>query len=178
MVIRVRPLSNAEGKRLSRLTKRTNNVVTLRRAQVLLHSAQGFTPPKIADLLGLCVEWVRHIIKEFNTHGFDSLTPKPRGGGRPRKFYDEIRLEMVNLALTPPPKLGYRFQQWSLRKLRDAVIEQDIVEYISISNLRLILKEEMLSYQVIKTWKESNDPDFEEKKKESTNLPERGTTPQ
>ena len=56
MVLYVRELANEEGQRLSRLAKRTNNVVTLRRAQVLIHSAQGFAPPKIAELLGLTVE--------------------------------------------------------------------------------------------------------------------------
>ncbi len=86
MVLRVRELANEEGQRLSRLAKRTNNVVTLRRAQVLLLSALGFTHlPEIAELLGLTVEWVRHIINEFNARGFDSL--------RPRTFDDEISFE-------------------------------------------------------------------------------------
>ena len=78
MVLHVRELANEEGQHLSRLAKRTNNVVTLRRAQVLLHSAQGFTPPKIAELLGLTVEWVRHIINEFNASGFDSCKCRSR----------------------------------------------------------------------------------------------------
>ena len=126
MVLHVRELANEEGQRLSRLAKRINNVVTLRRAQALLHSAQGFTSPRIAELLGLTVEWVRHIINEFNASGFDSL--------RPGTFDDEIRLEIVNMALTPPQKLGYPFTQWPLRKLRAALIEKEIVADISVSN--------------------------------------------
>ena len=60
MVLYVRELANEEGQLTStRLAKKTNNVVTLRRAQVHLHPAQGFIPPKIAELLGLMVEWVR-----------------------------------------------------------------------------------------------------------------------
>jgi transposase len=165
MVLHVRSLANEEGKRLSHLVKRTNNVVTMRRGQVLLHSAQGFTPPKIGELLGISTDWVRHIITEFNEHGFDSLNPKPRSGGRPPKFDDEIRLEMVNLALTPPPKLGYPFQKWSLRKLREGIIKKGIVDDISVSNLQKIMSEEVLAYQVVRTWKESKDPDFEKKKK-------------
>ena len=138
MKLHVRPLLNEEGKRLSRTARKTNNVITLRRAQVILHSAQGFTPPKIAEMLGLWVEWTRHIIHEFNENGFDSLKPLPnRGGtGRLRKFVDEIRLEMVNMALTPPSSLGYPFTTWSLRKLRDAIVEKGIVADISISNLQ------------------------------------------
>lgn len=165
MVIKIREVTPTEGRRLSRLASRTTNAVVLRRAHVLLHSAQGIPPPKIADLLGLSVEWVRHIIKEFNRVGFEALDPKPRSGGRPRIFDDEIRLEMVNLALTSPKSLGYPFQSWSLRKLRDAIIEREIVADISPSNLGIILREEALSYQVVKSWKESKDPEFDKKKR-------------
>jgi transposase len=166
MTLYVRSLLNEEGKRLSRTARKTNNAITLRRAQVILHSAQGFTPPKIADMLGLSVEWTRHIIHEFNEKGFDSLKPLPNKGGtgRPRKFVDEIRLEMVNVALTPPSSMGYPFTTWSLRKLRDAIVERGIVADISISNLQKILKDEELTYQAVKTWKQSDDPDFEKKK--------------
>jgi len=83
-------LLNEEGKRLSRTARKTNNAITLRRVQVILHSAQGLTPPKIADVLCLSVEWRRQIIHEFNEKGFDSLKPLPNKGGtgRPRAFGD------------------------------------------------------------------------------------------
>ena len=55
MTLHVRTLHNEEGKKLSMTARKTNNAITLRRAQVILHSAQGFTPPKIADMLGLSV---------------------------------------------------------------------------------------------------------------------------
>ena len=179
MALHVRALLNEEGKRLSRTARKTNNAITLRRAQVILHSAQGFTPPKIADMLGLSVEWTMHIIHEFNEKGFESLKPQPnRGGtGRPRKFVDEIRLEMVNMALTPPSSLGYPFTTWSLRKLRDAIIENGIVADISVSDLQKILKDEELTYQAVKTWKESDDPDFEKKKRRIDRLTRRKHNP-
>ena len=58
---------------------------------MILHSAQGFTPSKIAEMLGLSVEWTRHLIHEFNENGFDPLKPLPNKGGtgRLRKFVDE-----------------------------------------------------------------------------------------
>ena len=60
--------------------------------------------------------------------------------------------------------MGYPFTTWSLRKLRDAIVESGIVADISISNLKKILKNEELTYQTVKTWKESADQDFEKKK--------------
>lgn len=77
MALHVRALLNEEGKRLSRTARKANNAITLRRVQVILHSAQGFMPPKIADMLDLSVEWTRHIIHEFNEKGFESLKPLP-----------------------------------------------------------------------------------------------------
>ena len=86
MALHVRRLLNEEGERLSRTARKTNKTITLRNAQMILHSAQGFTHPKIADVLGLSVEWTRHIIHKINEKGFDSLKPLPnkRGTGRPR----------------------------------------------------------------------------------------------
>ena len=82
MALHVRPLLNEEGKRLSRTARKTNNAITLRRAQVILHSAQGFTSPKIADMLGLSVEWTRRITHEFNEKSFESLKRCQTGAAR------------------------------------------------------------------------------------------------
>ena len=41
---------------------------------------------------------------------------------------------------------------------------EGVVDDISHEGLRLVLREEGVSFQVIKTYKQSNDPDFEAKK--------------
>ena len=43
-------------------------------------------------------------------------------------------------------------------------MRKGVVEDISHEGLRALLREERVSFQAIKTWKESNDPDFELKK--------------
>jgi transposase len=43
-------------------------------------------------------------------------------------------------------------------------VRKGVVEDISHEGLRALLREEGVSFQAIKTWKESNDPDFELKK--------------
>jgi hypothetical protein len=43
-------------------------------------------------------------------------------------------------------------------------VAEGVVDDISHEGLRLILREEGVSFQVIKTWKQSNDPYFEAKK--------------
>ncbi len=53
MVVRVRTLRNEEGQRLAKICRHPGEPIELRRAQVILSSAQGFTPPYIARMVGL-----------------------------------------------------------------------------------------------------------------------------
>src|SRR3972149_9711294 len=100
MVLRVE-LSDEQGNRLRRLMKATRDVVVLRRAMVVMQSAQGYTPPRIAELMGLHVDYVREIVKAFQGGGFDSLNPK-WGGGRPRTLPDDVRRGVGNPGTAPP----------------------------------------------------------------------------
>ena len=53
------------------------------------------------------------------------------------------------------------FSTWSLFKLADFLVAKGVVDDISHEGLRLLLREEGVSFQVIKTWKRSTDPDCE-----------------
>jgi hypothetical protein len=48
--------------------------------------------------------------------------------------------------------------------LADHLVRKGVVEDISHEGLRALLHEEGVPFQALKTWKESNDPDFEAKK--------------
>ena len=164
MVRRVRNLTNDEGNRLLRIVRHPTDPIELRRAQVVLSSAQGFTPPYIARLVGLSPDWVRTLIREFNLHGFKMLKPNWKAGEN-WKFTDEQKDELVALATSRPRDLGLPFSQWSLSRLRQEAMDRRIVDSISIEWLRVILDEADVSHQSIKTWKASKDPRFEEKRK-------------
>ena len=53
---------------------------------------------------------------------------------------------------------------WSLTKLAEFLVGEGVVDDISHEGLRVLLGDEGVSFQVIKTWKVSRDPDFEAKK--------------
>ncbi|MHB8604406.1 MAG: IS630 family transposase [Thermoplasmatota archaeon] len=162
--MRVRAISNDEGNKLRTIVRRAKDPVELRRAQVVLASAQGFAAPKISLFVGMSEDYIRQLIHIFNEHGFEMLKPKWVAGGN-WKFTDTHRDGLVALATSRPRDLGYPFEQWSLPRLRDAAVERGVVESISIEWLRVILDEADVSHQSVKTWKESNDPKFEEKKR-------------
>src|SRR5438477_11827562 len=89
--LRVRGLSNDEGNRLLRIVRRSSgSVVTWRRAQMVLLSAQGMDVGQIAQVTFASPDRVRDVRHNFNADGFGSLRPK-YAGGRPSKFDPEQR---------------------------------------------------------------------------------------
>ena len=162
--IRVREITNAEGNRLLRIVRRSSgSVVTWRRAQMVLLSAQGMDVAQIAKVAFTSQDRVREVLHNFNDDGFDSLVPK-YSGGRPPTFTLPERREIKKIALSRPVDHNLPFSTWSLSKLAEFLVAEGVVDDISHEGLRVLLREEGVSFQVIKTWKQSNDPDFEAKK--------------
>ena len=162
--IRVREITNEEGNRLLKIVRRSSgSVVTWRRAQMVLLSAQGMDVAQIAKVAFTSPDRVRAVIHNFNDDGFDSLVPK-YAGGRPPTFTLPERREIKKVALSRPLDHGLAFSTWSLTKLAEFLVAEGVVDDISHEGLRLLLREEGVSFQVIKTWKQSSDPDVETKK--------------
>jgi transposase len=162
--VRVREISNEEGQRLLRIVRRSSgSVVTWRRAQMVLLSAQGMDVAQIAKVAFTSEDRVRAVLHNFNDDGFESLYPK-YSGGRPPTFTLPQRREIKKIALARPEDHDLPFSTWSLAKLADFLVAEGVVDDISHEGLRALLREEGVSFQAIKTFKVSNDPDFEAKK--------------
>ncbi|WP_231509280.1 hypothetical protein [Streptosporangium roseum] len=113
--VRVREIDDDEGRRLLRTVRRgTGSVVTWRRAQMVLLSAQGMPVAKIAR--------------------------------------------------SAPAEHSLPFSTWSLAKLADFLVCEGVVDDISHEGLRILLREEGVSFQRVTTWKTSHDPDYAVKK--------------
>src|SRR5215210_4542545 len=162
--VQVRPISDGEGHRLLRIVRRgSGSVVTWRRAQMVLLSAQGMPVPKIAEVTFTSPDRVRDVLHNFNADGFDALYPRYRGG-RPPTFTLPQRQQIKRLALSRPADHGLPFSTWSLAKLAEFLVAEGVVDDISHEGLRVLLREEGVSFQRVKTWKQSHDPAFEAKK--------------
>lgn len=162
--VRVREISNEEGNRLLRIVRRsTGSVVTWRRAQMVLLSAQAMDVVQIAKVTFTSPDRVRDVIHNFNADGFDALYPRYKGG-RPPKFTEGQRREVKRIALSRPTDHNLPFSTWSLSKLAEHLVDEGVVEDISHEGLRALLREEGVSFQRLKTFKASTDPDFEPKK--------------
>jgi transposase len=162
--LRVREIDDDEGRRLVRIVRRgTGSVVTWRRAQMVLLSAQGMDAAAIARVAFTSEDRVRDVIRNFNADGFSSLYPRYKGG-RPLKFTLPQRREIKKTARSRPAEHGLPFSAWSLAKLADFLVAEGVVDDISHEGLRTLLREEGVSFQRIKTWKASKDPEYAVKK--------------
>lgn len=162
----VRELTVAEGQQLSRILKTSSNAVLLRRAQVIAFSGQGMQAKHIAKQLHLHEEYVRELIRRFGEGSFDALKPRPRTG-RPRELEPEEVAQIIEVATMRPKDFGLPLTTWSLRKLADFLVGRRLVAKTSANMLGRILRENGVTFQRTKTWKESNDPEFAPKKSES-----------
>lgn len=154
----VRDLSMAEGQRLQKITRNAKDPVKLRRAIVVLMSAQGQAVGDIVALLRVDEGYVRDVIHAFNERGFDALDPK-WSGGRPPAVDEPTRRQVIAMAKADPRSLGLPFTVWSLTKLAAHLAREKICS-ISRETLRRILRGAGVSWQKTKTWKASTDPEF------------------
>jgi hypothetical protein len=96
-----------------------------------------------------------------NLDGFDSLYPR-YAGGRPPTFTLAQRRAIKQLALSRPQ--DHDLSTWFVGQAGGVPGRRGVVDDISHEGLRVLLREEGVSFQRLKTWKQSRDPDFEAKK--------------
>lgn len=148
---RARQIDDDEGRNLLRIIRRrTGSVVTWRRAQMILLSAQGMPVAKIAEVTFTSANRVRHVIHNYSTDGFDSLYPKYKGG-RPRTFTLPERREIKKIAKSEPTEHDLPFSTWSQTKLADFLVAKGVVDDISHEGLRLLLREEGSSFRRLRS---------------------------
>ena len=162
--VRVHEISDDEGNRLKRIVRRgSGSVVTWRRAQMVLWSAQGMSVAQIARLAFTSEDRVRDVLRDFSARRVRLAVPR-YAGGHPPVFTLAQRREIKKIAKSAPADHGLPFSRWSLAKLADFLVAEGVVEDISREGLRELLRAEGVSFQAVKTWKQSNDPDYQAKK--------------
>jgi transposase len=178
MAIHVRELTDDERAKIDRLVgARTAPVRLVQRAKVILLSAEGKRVPAIAREVGLGPAPTRLWIHRFNERGLEGLDDTPRSG-RPRTYDEESRSKVIGRARSSPPKPeGAEVPpscHWTLDRLKEELNKEGLP--IKRSQIRRILLAERIKWQKPRTWLESNDPEFAEKRgrsSPSTRIPPR-----
>jgi len=106
--------------------------------------------PAIAKVAFTSEDRVRDVIQNFNADGFGSLYPRYKGG-RPPKFTLAQRREIKKIAKSRPSDYDLPFSTWSLAKLGEFLVAEGVVDDISHEGLRVLLREEGVTFQRLKT---------------------------
>ena len=109
----------------------------MRRAYMLLHSADGKTDQSIADLLFCSEDSVRRTRIRYLNEGLTAaLEDKPRSGREPA-LNAQQEAYLVALTCSAPPD-GQ--EHWTLELLTQRMIDDEQVETLSPETVRLTLK--------------------------------------
>jgi transposase len=165
----VRPLTEAEGAGL-RQGLRSPDAFTLRRCQVLLASAEGQRPSRIAAALGCATQTVRDAIRAFAAEGLACLRQKPRRPKTIHAAWPKQRDEDLRALLHHSPRdLGQPTSLWTLALAARVCHEKGwTARVLSGEAIRLALKRLGVGWKRAKHWITSPDPDYARKKKRGT----------
>jgi transposase len=166
MALRMRDVTEDERAKLERTVRATTAPVRLvERARIVLAALAGLTAPKVAARVGVSAATARRWITRFNAAGLAGLDDAPRAG-RPRTYTEEAQSRVIAKARGLPPKPEGEDApptcHWTLDRLQ-AELHKDGVP-IGRSQIRRLLKAEHIKWQKPRTWLESDDPDFAEKR--------------
>jgi transposase len=159
-------LSEKERERL-KAGLRSRETFVMRRCQILLASASGLSPPKIAANLGCASQTVRNAIRAFNHRGMDALTP---GSSTPKRVYSAFDAESAErlrgMLHRSPREFGYESSLWTLEMAADAAFEEALTERrVSGETIRATLSRLLgIRWLRAKRWITSPDPLYERKK--------------
>ncbi len=112
----------------------------VRRAQILLKAdvdGLNWTDAKIAEAFDCRTKTVENIRQRLVTEGFEVTLNGKSKNSKPKLLNGKQEAKLIALRLGDPPD-GYG--SWTLRLLRDRIIELEIVESISHETVRQTLK--------------------------------------
>ena len=108
-----------------------------RRLQIVLRADQGQTDEQIAQATGAGRSTVERLRKRFAHDGLEAaLAEKPRSGA-PAKLDGKQEALLIALACSQAPQGQAK---WTARLLANRAVEMEIVESISESSIRRLLK--------------------------------------
>ena len=129
----------------------------VQRARILLLAHQSCSNAEIARRVGCTEQTVRNWRQRF------SKTPSLRDAarsGHPRRLTATERAAITALACSSPRDHGHPWQRWSGEKLAQVAVEEKLVQAISPSHVRRLLRQEKIKPWRYHSWQKSTDPEF------------------
>ena len=130
------------------LSKGRESARVIRRAQILKLFDNGYTSPKISEIVGITAVNVRRIGWKYINGGLEkALFDLPRPGVA-RLLNEKESSQIIAIACSDPPE-GY--DRWTIELLTEMTIKKGIVPTVGRETIRILLKTHDL-----KPWREKN----------------------
>lgn len=166
-------LTEEEKNILTKIRKsKTETTIRVKRATMLLLSDEGKTLVDIASKLDFHFSAVKLCLTKYRKGGIEGALNDEKGRGRKAVITDEDKVWIKNIACKKPVDFGYAQELWSIRKLREHIInnceneKHEALKTVSISTLSVILNEASIKPHRIRYYLEKRDEDFEKKMEE------------
>jgi len=148
---------------------KTAPVRLVERARIILLCLEGLTAPQIAAQVAVSEKTARHGIKRYLIAGLAGLDDAPRAGRPPTYTGDEQSRVIAKARSLPPKPEGAAVPppcHWTLDRLTEELNKEGVP--IKRSQIRRLLRAEHIKWQKPRTWRESTDPEFAEKRGRSS----------
>ena len=142
---------------------------TVRRAKILLYSADGMNDTAIAEKLDLNRRSVYDCISKYMAAGVNAALEDLARTGRPGAITDDEKAWIINIACQKPIAFGYSQELWTISKLlyqiRTGCEDAGYVglKEIAKSTVWSILNDAEIKPHKVKYYLERRDPEFEQK---------------
>jgi len=148
----------------AKLRDKTLSARVWERYRIIGELVSGRSVAETADRIGCAMSRVYDWLHCFNAGGFARFEAAPNPKGKPATIGAEQIRALIRTATSRPEDLGLPFTDWSVAKLHAYCAQHRMLPECSDEWVRRLLRREGLTHQRTKTWKQSNDPCFEEKK--------------
>ena len=165
----VRSLTPSEQQALE-AGRKSADAFTVRRAQILLASANRMPPADIAQVVGCTAQAVRNAVRAFQAEGVGCLTPKSHARKDPGRVWDRARDEDLRDVLHRRPRdFGKPTSLWTLALVAEVCHQKGWTpRVLSADPIRRALKRLGVGWHRAKHWITSPDPEYAKKKSYGT----------
>jgi len=161
---RVHHLSDVEREALLQLHRHTKQADVRSRCDMILLSAQGLSPPQIAQRVLFSSRTVLRYIERYEAAGLSGLLSRPRPG-RPRRVTPAYEALLIEVVEQEPRSLGLAFSNWTTANLSAYLAQRtgikikarQVENYLKAHGFRL--------RRPVLTVKHKQDPELVEEKK-------------
>lgn len=112
----------------------------VQQSQILLNSDENIERKSstiLKEILGISVKTIERVRRKFCEEGMEMFIPKPRKTRSDKKIDGRVEAHLTTLLCQSPPNDK---PKWELKMLSDKLIELNVVEHISVTMVRKVLK--------------------------------------